>query len=129
MSKKENGFTVVELLITIAICGVIIPLLAAGLNSLVVVNNRSRDLSLVTMLAQNKIELLRSAGYNSLAVGTTDFSGELPSSLASPKSASYNVVSTKLGVKEVQLSITYNDYSTPKTVQFKTSITELGIGQ
>jgi type II secretory pathway pseudopilin PulG len=129
MKQRESGFTVVELLITIAMCGIIIPSLSLGLIALTVYNNRARDLALVNMLAQNKVELLRSSGFNSLSDGSTDFSGELPNTLSTPKSATYTISSEAVNVKKIQVSITYRDYNSPRTVQYESLISELGLGQ
>ena len=86
MVKLNNsGFTITELLITLALFGIVTTMYAVGINNLTVLNNRARDLSLANTIAQNRFELIRSAGYNSAELGTTDFSSELPSILASPK--------------------------------------------
>lgn len=126
---KSAGFTIAEILITLALFAVIVPAFTVGITNLTAVNNRARDLSLANMVAQNKVELLRSAGYNSVSLGTTDFSSELPSTLGSPKSASYTVTSPETGVKEVTVSISYKDYRTTRDLQFKTYVSELGVGQ
>jgi prepilin-type N-terminal cleavage/methylation domain-containing protein len=128
-TKHEQGFTLVELLLTIAVFAIVMPAIAVGINNLVVINNRARDLALINMLAQNKVEMLRSAGYNSIATGTTSFTSELPSSLASPKNASYTVTNSSPGIKEIVITIYYKDYSQTKTVNYKTIISEIGVGQ
>ena len=127
--RNQSGFTVVELLVTIGMCGIIVPALALGLIALTVYNNRARDLALVTMLAQNKMELIRSAGYNSLSDGTVTFTSELPNTLTSPKSATYTVSSPAVNVKKVSISITYKDYQQSRTIQYESLISELGLGQ
>jgi type II secretory pathway pseudopilin PulG len=127
--KKEQGFTVVELVLTIAVFALVIPALVVGMNNLVVINNRARDLALVNMLAQNKVELLRSAGYNSAALGTTSFSSDLPTTLAGPKSASYTITNPEPSIKEIVVTISYKDYSQTKVVNYKTIISEIGVGQ
>jgi type II secretory pathway pseudopilin PulG len=129
MKKSQSGFTVVELMITIGMCGIIIPSLALGLNALAVYNNRARDLALVNMLAQNKVEILRSSGFNSLNNGTVDFSSELPNTLSKPKTATYTVTSPAVNVKKINVSITYKDYNRSRTIQFESLISELGLGQ
>jgi len=130
MSKKtKNGFTVIEILLATAMFAVIIPALVAGLSNLKVLNNRARDLALVNMLAHNKVELLRSAGYNSVPLGTVDFTSELPSTLASPKSATYTVTINLNGIKNISVDISYKDYQKTKTVNYKSLITEVGVGQ
>jgi type II secretory pathway pseudopilin PulG len=127
--RLQSGFTTVEIVVAITVFGVLIPTFGAALNNLTLINNRARDLALANMLAQNKVELLRGAGYNSISLGTTDFSAELPSVLASPKSASYAVSSPSAGIKEVQVTISYQEYSANRSIQYKSIISELGVGQ
>lgn len=129
LSPNDKGFTVVELLITIGICGIIVPVLAAGLTTLALINNRARDLALANTMAQNKAELLRSSGYNSILPGTTDFSADLPSTLSSPKSGSYTVTEPETGIKDIVIQISYKDVSSSRTVNYKTKVSEIGINQ
>lgn len=128
-AKHEQGFTLIELILTIAVFAIVMPAIAIGINNLTVINNRARDLALVNMLAQNKVESLRSAGYNSIPIGSTDFTPELPPTLASPKVANYTVTNSTPGIKEVLITISYRDYSQTKTVNYKTIISEIGVGQ
>lgn len=123
------GFTTIELIMALLVLGVLIPLAGSGINLLTVTNNRARDLALANMLAQNKVELLRSAGYNSIALGTTDFSAELPTELGAPKSGNYTVTSPSNGIKEVVLTITYDDYKRSRTLSYKSIVSELGVAQ
>ena len=129
MKHRQNGFTIVELIITIVIMGFIIPAVAIGLTILAVINNRSRDLVLANMVAQNKVEILRGAGYNSINTGTITFTSELPNSLGSPKSASYTVTTPQTGVKQIDVNISYTEYKNTRNVAYRTYIGELGVGQ
>lgn len=126
---RQKGFTVVELVVAIGLFGIIVPAVAIGLSNLAVIQNRARDLTLVNMLAQNKIETLRSAGYNSVTTGTTSFSGELPNVLSAPKSAQYVVTQPQTGIKQIDVTISYSEYGGAKTVSYRTLISELGVGQ
>jgi type II secretory pathway pseudopilin PulG len=130
--KNKNGtagFTIVELVVTIVIAGIIIPAVSLALTNLSSVEYQARDLALANMISQNKVESLRSIGYNSINTGTTDFSSDLPAQMGRPKSASYTVSSPQTGIKQVELSISYTEYKISKTVVFKTYISELGVGQ
>lgn len=127
--NTSQGFTTIELIMALLVLGTLIPLAGAGINLLTVTNNRARDLALANMLAQNKVELLRSAGYNSINLGTTDFSSELPSELGAPKSGNYTVTSPSDGIKEVVVTITYDDYKRSRTLQYKSLVSELGVAQ
>lgn len=127
--KRQKGFTVVELIVTIVIAGIIIPAVAIALTNLAVINKQARDLVLANMLAQNKVETLRSIGYNSINNGTVSFTGELPSTMGSPKSASYTVTTPQTGIKQIDVSISYSQYKTTKDVAYRTYVSELGVGQ
>jgi type II secretory pathway pseudopilin PulG len=136
MNKKQQmGFTIVELVVTIVIAGIIIPSVAIALNNLAAVNHRARDYALANDIAQNKVETLRSDGYNSINEGTVDFSNELPSSMGSPKSASYTVTTPVAagnpvtGEKQIDINISFTEYNSPRNLTFRTYISELGVGQ
>ena len=127
--SSQNGFTIIELLVAITLFGLMIPALVSGINNLTILNNRAKDLALVSLLAENRTETLRSIGYNSISIGTTDFSSSLPNTLASPKSASYVVTNPSNGIKEIVITISYKDYNRTTTRSYKTIVSELGVGQ
>lgn len=127
--KSEHGFTIIELLIAIAVVGILVPSLIGFVTTLNRLNDRARDMSLVNSLAENKVESLRSAGFTSVNSGTVSFSGELPATLGNPKSANYVVSTPHAGMKQVDMTISYNDHGTTQTVQYRTYIGELGVGQ
>jgi len=127
--NRQNGFTIVELIVTIVIAGIIIPAVALALNNLTAINHRARDLAIANTVAQNKVETLRSIGYNSIATGTVDFSSDLPSSMGAPKSASYTTSTPTTGEKQIDITISYTDYGVTRSLTFRTYISELGVGQ
>lgn len=129
MNRHNKGFTVVELLIAIVFMGIIIPAVAIGITNLTVINYQARNLVLVNMLAQNKVETLRSTGYNSINSGTTSFTADIPSTLGSPKSANYTVTMPQTGVKQIDVNISYTEYKASRTVTFRSYVSELGVGQ
>lgn len=128
MRKTQGGFTIVELIVALALFAILIPTLTLGVSTLTQLNNRTRDLTLISIIAENKIESLRSIGYNSVDTGTTSFSGELPAEISSPKSASYTVTQGT-GIKTIDVTISYTDYKKTKIVNYKSIIGETGVGQ
>jgi len=128
MANDEGGFTILELVVTIALIGLIIPTIFLTTNSLLVINKRSRNIALVNIAAENKIESLRSSGYNSIANGVSSFTNELPNELSKPKSATLNVV-TAGGKKTIDITISFQDANKQRSVQYKTYISETGVGQ
>lgn len=133
---KQAGFTIIELLIAIAIVGILVPTLAGFITTLNGLNDRARDLTLVNSIAENKAESLRSQGFTALSNGTFSFSNELPGTLGKPKSANYTVSTINdsggnatAGIKQVDVVITYNDHGKTQTSTYRTFIGELGVGQ
>ena len=127
--KTEQGFTIIELLVAIAVIGILVPTLVGFVNTLNRFNDRARDLTLVNSLAENKAEALRSSGYTALNNGTVSFASELSTSLGSPKSANYTVSTPNTGMKQIDIVISYNDHGSTQTVNYRTYIGELGVGQ
>jgi prepilin-type N-terminal cleavage/methylation domain-containing protein len=141
MSKSsQSGFTLVEIVITIAVFAVILPAIVGMVVSLDHINDRAREQALVHSLAETKAEELRSVGFEGEELELTDppdvppvdFGDELPDTLSSPKSANYTVSladSSNPSLKEIEIIISYNDRGTTRTSTYKTYLGELGVGQ
>jgi prepilin-type N-terminal cleavage/methylation domain-containing protein len=129
IKSRQQGFTIVELVTTIVVAGVLIPAIAIALTNLSVINKVARDKALSNMIVQNKVETLRSSGYNTLNNGTTSFVADLPNTIGSPKSASYIISSPVTGVKQVDISVSFTEYHVTKNLSYRTYISELGVGQ
>lgn len=128
-TRQQNGFTIIELIVSIVVFAILVPAIASFLALLDDMNDRARDTAIINALAENKVESLRSAKYTSLTNGTTDFTSELPQTISKPRSATYQVTAPNSGLKQVDLNITYNDHGRQKTLSYKTYVGELGVGQ
>jgi prepilin-type N-terminal cleavage/methylation domain-containing protein len=129
IKSRQQGFTIVELVTTIIVAGILIPAIAIALTNLSVVNKVARDKALANMIVQNKVETLRSSGYNSLSNGTISFVTDLPNTIGTPKSASYTITSPITGVKQIDVSVSFTEYHVTKSLSYRTYISELGVGQ
>lgn len=125
----EHGFTIIELLITIAVVGILIPSLAGFITTLNRLNDRARDLVIINSLTENKVESLRSAGFISLNNGTIDFTNELPATIGEPRSAYYVISTPTTTTKQVDVTVEYNDHGTTQTLTYRTYVGEVGVGQ
>lgn len=126
---KTSGFTLVEVLVAIAVAGVIILSLSSVTTSYLALSQRGRYLNLVNSFAEAKVEALRNGGFNALANGTTTITGELPQQLPRGKTAVMTVTSPSPDLKQVVISVTYNDEGKNRTLNYSTYIGELGVGQ
>jgi prepilin-type N-terminal cleavage/methylation domain-containing protein len=129
LNTSSKGFTIVELLVCIALAGVVITSLSQVVTTYLHVSQRGRYLNLANSYAEAKIETLRNQGYNSLSVGTTSLTSELSSQLPRTRSASMTVSSPSTGLKQVDLTVTYTDQGQSHSYYYTTLIGELGVGQ
>lgn len=127
--RTQSGFTIVELLVAIAVGAIVTVSLNQVVTSYVHVAQRGRYLNLANSYAEAKAESLRNSGYNGLGIGTTNISGELPPQLPKDRSASMTVTSPSGGLKQVYISISYRDQGQNNTYSYTTYVGELGVGQ
>jgi prepilin-type N-terminal cleavage/methylation domain-containing protein len=129
MKHSADGFTIVELLVSIAVAAIVTASLSQVVTSYVHVAQRGRYLSQANAYIEAKAEALRNAGYNSLSLGTTNLTSELPSRLPPSRSASMTVANPSGGIKKIDLTISYKDQGTTNTYSYTTYLGELGVGQ
>lgn len=129
MVNKPNGFTVIEVLIGIGLFALIVPSIILSIVSINQLNDRAADLTYANVIAENKIESLRSAGYNSLVDGTYDFSSDLEPTFTAPRQANYVISSPQTGIKQIEVNIEYTEQGTLRQLQYKSLIGELGVSQ
>lgn len=126
---NQTGMTIVELLVCIAVAAVVIMSLNIVVNGYLHLAQRGRYLNLANSYIEGKVEALRNTGYNSLTIGTTSLTSELPSGLPPKKTASMTVNSKSAGVDEVDITVNYNDQGQTFSYGYTTYIGELGVGQ
>ncbi len=127
--RSSDGFTIVELLVSIAVAAIVTASLSQVVTSYVHVAQRGRYLNLANSYAEAKVESLRNTGYNGLSLGTTNISSELPSQLPLTRSASLTISSGPAGIKQADLTVSYKDQGQINTYVYTTYVGELGVGQ
>jgi len=131
-SLKTNavaGFTIVEVLVAIAVGGIMVGSLNQVVNGYIHLSQRGRYLNLANAYVEAKTEALRNAGYNNLSNGSSSLKAELPNQLPPSRNASLTVADQATGLKKIDISISYNDQGQPNTYNYTTYIGELGVGQ
>lgn len=128
-ARRPGGYTIVELITAIAVGGFFLTSLSILVSNSLHLGQKVESVVLANAYVEGKVESLRNLGYSTLNDGTTDISGELPAELNSPKSASLEVSSPQDGLKQVEITVSYNDQGTTKTYGYTTYIGELGVGK
>lgn len=128
--KREQGFTIVELLIATLIIGII----TAGISTLFInINTLQRKTSYIdsaTRAAQRQVEMLRNDNYGSLQPGENiNFTDKLPSSLPGNKSGTVAVSEPAPDLKRVDVTVTYTDGGKQEKVVLSSLIGVIGITQ
>jgi len=128
-TSSEKGFTLVELLVAIAVGAIVTASLSQVVTSYVHVAQRGRYLNLANSYVEAKVESLRNIGYNGLTPGTTNISSELPTQLPGSPSASMTIGNPSGGLKQVDITVSYKDQGQNNTYSYTTYVGELGVGQ
>ena len=126
---KADGFTVVEMLLGIALFAILIPAVILALNSISTLNDSSKDLAISNIIAENKMEELRSIGFNSVPNGTTDITASMPLTLGANRSGSYTVTTPVAGQKQITINLVIQARGLSRTLNYRSVIGELGVGQ
>lgn len=130
--QKQNakGFTLVEMMMTVIVLGLAVTVIAGLYYQMQGVQTSSRHLDLATRAAQTEIEVLRNNSYNSLTPGgTIDFTSSLPAGLPNGKTGQVAVSEPINGLRQVDVTINYNDDGKPQTVKLSSTIGVIGIGK
>jgi type II secretory pathway pseudopilin PulG len=130
MWDEQAGFTIPELVITIVFIGFAF----LGITSLYLTSQRIQEntswLQSATHAGETEIESLRNNDYGSLTTGQDiDFSADLPTILPAPRSGTVVVSEPLSGLKRVDVTVTYTDHGTTRTVQLSSLIGVIGISQ
>ncbi|MGH7156553.1 MAG: hypothetical protein ACREGG_00320 [Candidatus Saccharimonadales bacterium] len=126
--KQAAGFTIVELIISIVVGVTFISSMNLVTDNYTNLGKRARNLVLANSFAEAEIEQLRNNTYNSLNIGTASLASQLPSQLPDA-SGSMTVSQAQTGLKQIDLTISYNDLGTTRTFTYRTYEGELGVGQ
>ena len=125
----QNGFTVVEIVVTIAVAAVILLSLNTALNAFLHLGQRGRYLSLESSFVEAEVETLRNNGYNSIGIGTTSLTSQMPSALPPSRTGTLVVTQPQAGIKQVDITVTYIDQKATQSFAYTTYIGEIGVGQ
>lgn len=128
--QQESGFTLVELLVTIVVLGIVIASMAGLYWTMQVTQVQSQHLDMANRAARTEIENLRNNGYNALTPGSTiDFTSSLPTNLPKDKNGTVAVSQPVDDLRRVDVTITYTDFGKHQKITLSSNIGIIGIGQ
>lgn len=127
MSRNEAGFTIVELVVTIALITIVAGSITELFVSLQRIQLQTSYLNSASHAAQTEIESLRNSSYNSLTPGQNiDFSNSLPSTLPD-KTGTVVVTQPADGLRRVDVTVTYRYVNVTRSVELSSLIGVIGI--
>jgi len=130
MIRREDGFTIPEVIVTIMLIGLATTAVYSMFNTVQVIQKKSAYLESATRAAQQEIESLRNNNYNSLTPGSTiDFTSSLPADLPSNKIGTVAVTEPIDGLRRVDVTVTYTYGQQTKSVMLSSLIGIIGISQ
>ena len=128
--QNQNGFTLLELLITIIVLGIAITSISGMYYIMQETQTKSMHYDLAVRAARTEIEDLRNNGYDSLAPGSTiNFTSSLPSQLPANKTGSVSISEPMPGLRRVDVTVTYTDFGQQQSVILSSDIGIIGLGQ
>lgn len=129
MSRKESGFTLVELIVSITIIGIVITSVVSLFLIVQSTQRRTVYLESATRAAQRQVESLRNNNYNNLVAGQTiNFTSQLPANLKQ-SSGTVLVSEPSPGLKRVDVTVEYYEGTSRQEVKLSSLIGILGITQ
>ena len=129
LNTDKHGFTLVELLVTIIVIGIVFTGISSIFISIQCAQVKTSYLESATRAGQKEIESLRNSNYNNLTVGQNiDFSSSL---VDLPKGSTGTVVVTEPtpGLKRVDVTVAYTYEGQTKNVNLSSLIGVIGIVQ
>ncbi|HVI60713.1 MAG TPA: type II secretion system protein, partial [Candidatus Saccharimonadales bacterium] len=130
MNERQSGFTLVELLVTIAIVGITTASLASMFISIQKIQHQTLHVDGATRAAQREIESLRNDNYASLTPGQTiNFTSQLPDNLPPGSSGTVQVSQPSNDLRRVDVTVTYKENGKQRNITLSSLIGVIGITQ
>lgn len=122
--SDQAGFTIVELIVTIVLFTILMPVLAMSIQSLETMKRQAKINDQINNLVQAKVENLRAQSSAQVTDGTTDFTADLPTDIPTPRSATYTISdnTTTPQLKYLDVIVQYGSSGAQKTYSYRTYI-------
>lgn len=136
-SSNEAGFSLVELLITMIIIGVLFGAFLVTFTSIQNINKKALDINAANTIAYAKVQEYENKNFTDLPTTTPtgtlvqveNFSSSLPNSLESPRVATVSVNTVSSTLKQVVVNIQFGSGPSQRTIQYADFIQKNGLGR
>lgn len=124
IKTAEEGFTVVELLVMLAVLVIIFTTFASSFSTIQTINKKASDVNIANQIAFAKVQEYENKPYSSLTnttpqgslVQVEDFTSSLPSTLQKPRSAIVYINTVSSSLKQVVVDVEYGDSTAQKHI-------------
>lgn len=135
--EQQQGFAVVELLITIIIIGVVYGAFMITFTTIQSINKKALDISKANDLAFAKVQEYENKNFDDInnttpansLIEVEDFSSSLPGSFEKPSSAKVYINTASPTLKEVVVDISFGAGQTARNIKYADFIQKGGLGQ
>ncbi|OGL25665.1 hypothetical protein A3E49_01255 [Candidatus Saccharibacteria bacterium RIFCSPHIGHO2_12_FULL_49_19] len=137
IQPSKQGFTVVELLITLVVISVLFTAFTTSFSGLQNISKKGNDVTIASTRAFSKLQSYENLNYNTLPatapagtlVEVEDFSASLPTSLESPRVGKVYINSQTSSMKQVLVRVTFGSGPSQRFIEYVTFIQRNGVGR
>lgn len=137
MKQNDGGFSVVELLITLVVVGVVFIAFTTSFTSVSNISKKGADVATAGQLAYAKLQEYENLNFTSLPntapTGTLqqveDFSASLPGVLEAPRSGQVFINTSSPTLKQIDVKVTFGSGATQRYIEYVTFIQKSGAGR
>lgn len=134
---NQAGFSLVELLITMIVIGVLFGAFLVTFTSIQNINKKALDVNLANSIAYAKVQEYENKNFTSLQnttptgslVQVEDFANSLPNSLESPRVATVSINTISPTLKQIVVNIQFGSGPSQRTIQYADFIQRNGLGR
>lgn len=134
---EQEGFSIVELLITLVIIGVVFGSFMTTFTTIQVITKKARDINSANALAFAKVQQYENMLYTSLPSTSPqntlqeveDFSNTLPSNLESPRVGKVYINTVSSSLKQVVVNVQFGSGDSQRTIQYADFIQKNGLSR
>lgn len=135
--NQQGGFTIVELLITLIVIGVVFGAFMTTFTSIQNINKKALDVNAASVAAFTKLEEYENQNYTLLPATSPngelkeveDFGSTLNTTLEAPRTGKVYINTISPTLKQVVVSVEYGSGGAKRVIQYATFIQRSGLGR